>query len=218
MRRRPERREEGIMRIHVACIVGALALVCAGSARAGDGEDVTKLPGYVDFGTVALFGHKEADVEVLLEQNLINMVRDFSKSSDPDLAEMLGKLKQIRVQTFAIEPDKLEAIEKKTDEVSRRLEGQGWSPMVKVRKRAGGEQTYVYMKTQDGRIQGMVVMNVDPTDEASFINIVGEIDPEQIGKLSHKFNLTGMDSVKVRAMHGSSSDDEKQDKEKDKDK
>jgi hypothetical protein len=200
------------MKIHVACLVGALALICAGSVRAADVEDITKLPGYCDFGTLNLFGHKEADVEVLLEQNLINMVRDFTKGSDPELAEMLGKLKQIRVQTFAIEADKLEAVEKKTEEVSHRLESQGWSPMIKVRKRTEGEQTYVYMKMLDGRIQGMVVMNVDPKDQASFINIVGEIDPEKIGQLSHKFNLTGMDSIKIHAVnHGD--DEEKKPKE-----
>jgi hypothetical protein len=213
MRRRPERREEGIMRISVACLVGALALMCAGSVRATDVEDITKLPGYCDFGTVNLFGHKEADVEVLLEQNLIQMVAAFSKSSDPDLATMLGKLKQIRVQTFAIEPDKLDAIEKKTEEVSHRLETQGWSPMIKVRKRTAGEQTYVYMKMLDNRIQGMVVMNVDPKDEASFINIVGEIDPEKIGQLSHKFNLTGMDSIKIRSVTHGDQDEEKKPKE-----
>lgn len=197
------------MKIRVACIAAALVLGCAGTALAGDGEDVTKLPGYVDFGTMAVFGQKEADVEVLLEQSLIKMVADFSKGSDPELATMLLKLKQIRVQTFAIQPDKLEAIEKKTQEVAQRLEGQGWVPMIKVRKRAAGEQTYVYMKMMDSVIQGMVVMNVDPSDEASFINIVGEIDPEKVGQLSHKFHLSGMDSVKIRSVHRSTDDEEK---------
>jgi hypothetical protein len=195
------------MRIRVAGIAAALVLGCAGMAFAGDGEDVTKEPGYVDFGTLAIFGHKEADVEVLLEQTLLKAVGDMS--GDPELKAMLAKLKQIRVQSFAIEPDKLEAIEKKTADVARKLESQGWSPMVKVVKPRLGERTYVYMKMSGSLIQGMTVMNVDPEDDASFVNIVGEIDPEQIGKLSQKFHLSGMDSVKIRSVHETSDDEKK---------
>ncbi len=203
------------MRIRAACLVGALALVCAGAVRAADEEDVKKEPGYCDFGTVSVFGQKEPDVEVLLESNLLQMVASAMRASNPQLADMLLKLKQIRVQTYAIQPDKLEAVEKKTDEVARRLEGQGWSPMVKVRKTKEGEQTFVYMKLLNNRIQGMVVMNVSPSEEASFINIVGEIDPEQIGQLSHQFHLSGMDSVQMHSGHQAPSDEGK-DKEKDK--
>ena len=199
------------MRIRVAAIAAALVLGCASTAFAGDGEDVTKEPGYVDFGTMAIFGHKEADVEVLLEQALIKAVGEMS--GDPELKQMMAKLKQIRVQTFAIEPDKLEAIEKKTAEVARQLEAQGWAPMVKVVKPRAGERTYVYMKMSGSVIQGMTVMNVDPQDEASFINIVGEIDPEQVGKLSQKFHLSGMDSVKIRSDYH---DDDEEPKSKDK--
>lgn len=195
------------MRIRVAGIAAALVLGCASMAFAGDGEDVTKEPGYVDFGTMAIFGQKEADVEVLLEQTLIKAVADMS--GDPELKAMLAKLKQIRVQTFAIEPDKLEAIEKKTAEVARKLESQGWAPMVKVVKPRVGERTYVYMKMSGNVIQGMTVMKVDPQDEASFVNIVGEIDPEQVGRISQKFHLSGMDSLKIRSVNETSDDEKK---------
>jgi hypothetical protein len=203
----PTRRAE--MRIHNAWSAVVLAGVLAGVSPAGAAqpaaEDLTKHPGYVDFGTVNLFGSKEADVEIFLEQNLINMVGAFVKNEDPEFANMLAKIKQIRVQSFAIDPDKLEAIEKKTEDVSKKLESQGWATLVKVRDRKQGEQTFVYMKWIDNKVQGLVVMNVDPRDAASFVNIVGEIDPEQVGKLQHKFDIRGLDSLESHEWKKSSS-------------
>lgn len=202
------------MRTRIAWVTGALALaVLAGAAAASpDPDDVTKHPGYVDFGMMNLFGKEEANVEIYLEQNLINLVRALVQSSDPDFAEMLSKLKQIRVQTFGIEPDKLEAIERKTEEVSKRLESQGWAPLLRARDRKEGSQTYVYMKWKENKVQGMVVMSVDAQDEASFINIVGEIDPKQLEKLQRKFDIHGLDSldVRVRGRGKDSAEDKKE--------
>jgi len=190
------------------CITGiamALALGMAGPGRVqadNQKEDVTKHPGYVDFGTVNLFGQQAADVEVYLEQNLISMVAALARSDDPELADMLLKLKQIRVQTFEIEPQKLEEIENKTREMSAKFESQGWAPLVKMRDRREGSQTYVYMKWLNDRMQGLVVMNVDSKkDEASFVNLVGEIDPAQLEKLQRKFDIHGLDSLDVEMEH-----------------
>jgi Domain of unknown function (DUF4252) len=187
-----------------------VVLVCglAGPGRVLAGtpsEDVTKHPGYVDFGTVNLFGSKPPDVEVLIEKPLIEMVKVFAANDDPELANMLSKLMQISVQVFAIDRDNLTAIEKRTDEVSGKLEAQGWSRIIKVNKRAEGDQTYIYLKMKDNKVQGLALMNVDSQkEEATFANIVGEVDPEQLGRLQHKFNIEGLDSLDID-MHGKSS-------------
>lgn len=168
------------------------------AAQAGK-EDVTKHPGYVAFDTFGLFGQKEPDVEVLIEKELIEMVGAFSKASDPELADMLAKLLLIRVQSFSIKPSQLSAVEEKTQEISKKVESQGWTAAVRVRNTRENEQTYVYMKLKDKLIQGLMVMNVDPNDkeQVSFVNIVGEIDPEQLGRLQRKFNIDGLDSLKA---------------------
>ncbi len=39
----------------------------------------------------------------------------------------------------------------------------------------------------------MVVMSVEAgSDQAVFVNIVGDIDPEQIGRIGQKFQIKGM--------------------------
>lgn len=52
-----------------------------------------------------------------------------------------------------------------------------------------GKETYVYMKSADNKVQGLVVVAVDPRHEASFVNIVGEIDLEQLPRISACFNI-----------------------------
>jgi hypothetical protein len=192
------------MKLRIASWLLLFGVMASGTAYAAAGSDkekdeITKDPGYVDFGTVNLFGKKEPDVEVLIQDELLKMIAAVARSSDPELADMMLKLKQIRVQTFSIDAEQLLAVEKKTDEVSSRIEAQGWAPVVRVRNRRDNEQTYIYMKFKpDQKVQGLVVMNVEASDnekQASFVNIVGEIDPEQLGKLQRKFDIQGLDSL-----------------------
>jgi hypothetical protein len=65
-------------------------------------------------------------------------------------------------------------------------------------------------------MQGLVVMDINPHDKASFVNIVGEIDPEQIGRISSKFHIGDVDSLEgqIRMRHNRDRDRDK-DKSKD---
>jgi hypothetical protein len=198
-----------------AAVVGLALLAVTAWAGEEQDQEVRKLPGYVDFGPMAsIFGEEDATVEVFLEPNLLSMVAAVTQNSDPELSDMLRKLKQIRVQTYKIGESRADKVEEKTTEVAKRLEGNGWQTVVRVRERRQ-ERTYVYMKWVDKKVQGLVVMNVNPhEDEASFVNIVGEIDPEQLGRLGHKFNIDALDdSLDYRDRHDS---DKNKDKGKDK--
>jgi hypothetical protein len=182
-----------------AWIAGALCVALA--TAAGAEEDVTKHPGYVDFGMLNLFGKEDTNVEIFLDQNILKMIGAFG-GDDPEFKELVSKLRQIRVQSFAIEPGKVDELESKTAEISKKLESQGWSTLVRVRDRQEDSQTYVYMKWKDDKSQGLVVMNVEPHKEATFLNIVGEIDPEKIEALSRKVNIGNMDSLDLRGLGG----------------
>lgn len=181
------------MRSH-AWIAGALCVALVTPAQAA--EDVTKHPGYVDFGTVNVFGKEESIAEVFLDENVMQMVAAFMQD-DPELKDLLSKLKQIRVQTFAVDPGKRADLESRTSTTSKKLESMGWQTLVKVRNPKEESETYVYMKWKDGKSQGLAVMNVEP-GEAKFVNIVGEIDPEQLGKVRAKLDLEGLDSLDLQ--------------------
>ena len=67
-----------------------------------------------------------------------------------------------------------------------------------VRTKNPGEYVEVY--TQFGpneTLTGLVVMSVQENKEAVFVNIVGEIDPAKLGKLSDKFNIPKLKSLEI---------------------
>lgn len=182
------------MRLAWMAAAAGIALMSAGIAAAED--DITKDPGYVDFGAMNLFGKEDTTVEIFLDENILKMVGAFV-GDDPELQAMLGKLKQVRAQTFKIDPPKLKDIEARTEQVAKKLEAQGWSALVKVRDRQEGGNTYVYMKLNDKKIQGVAVMNVNPREDVSFVNIVGEVDPAQLHRLSRTVHIDALDSLDV---------------------
>jgi len=206
------------MNIKQACMTVALVATLGGAGRAFATEDVTKHPGYFDFDSVVkLFGKQDTNVEVFLDQAMLAFIGLLGKS-DPDMQALCANLKQIRVQSFQMESDKVDAVEKTVGDVAQKLESQGWGALIKVRDRKDGSQTYVYMKLANGKSQGLVVMAIDPRDEATFVNIVGEIDPEQISRLSHTIHIDQLDSLdmNIRGKHHDRSDDKSDDKPDDK--
>jgi hypothetical protein len=177
-----------------ALLVGLWLLPVGVAAEGKSKEDYSKLAGYVDFAQLGL-EEEEAVVEVYLHDALLNMVASMSRGSDPELADMLGKLKLIRVQKFLLEDDaKVGSVEEQISALAGRLEKSGWVAAVRMREKRG-ENVYVYLKMGDTLLQGVTVMAVEEGESATFVNIVGEIDPEQVGRLGRKFDIDELDEL-----------------------
>jgi hypothetical protein len=203
------------MTIRNAWIAAAVVMTLGGAVQADPDADITKDPGYVDFGEMKLFGKEETTMEILLEKDTLQLLCAFG--GDTDLCDLVAKLRQIRVQSFELANGKLDDVEKATADVSKKLEDKGWTALVKVKERREGSNTYVYMKSKDKKVQGFAVMNINPREDVTFLNIVGELDPEKLGKLArgglHGVHISGLDSLELVPKHGATKDD---DKDKDK--
>ena len=66
-----------------------------------------------------------------------------------------------------------------------------------VRARERDEQVHVYIKSTKDKINGRVIMAVEYGDEVAFVNIVGEFDLNSIARLGDKFDIPGLDSLKI---------------------
>lgn len=148
-------------------------------------EDALKdFPGYVDFGQLtAVFG--EPSVQISVGESLLGLVGSLSASEDPEAAELFKRLNGVRVNVFETEAMVDGAIGLVKD-VSARLIDLGWESVVTVN--SADEQVRIFMMIRDNSVQGITVMAVEET-EAVFVNVIGSIDPEELGKVMENFDI-----------------------------
>lgn len=178
--------------IFAALVIAIMALVVAPAAVIGAEKEYSKLPGYVDFSAMGVFKDVESSVEVFLKGSLLVLVREAVKDEDPELSDMLANIEYIHVQVFPLDDADSDKAMAQAKQIASQLEKKGWE--IAIRVRDDDEHVYVYLLPgKDNHIEGLVVMVLEEDDEATFVNIVGDVDPAQIGKLGRTFDIDGMD-------------------------
>ena len=157
-------------------------------------DDYSKYPGYVDLSDIEAFKDSETTVEVFITKPLLSLVAAATSSSeDPSFSNLLKGLALIRVETFGVEDKDTEKVKKIIQKVSKKLTKEKWSRIVRVKEKK--ELVEIYIKPDGAKVAGLLVMSLEPDNEAVFVNIVGTIDMEQLGKLSRKFDIPQLDSL-----------------------
>ena len=175
----------------------ALLFFAMFSVLFAQGKDYSNDPGYVDFGDLTEFESGESVTEVYLDENLLQMVAKIAKENEPEMADLLSGLKLIKVNAYEVSDDNENEILSKMETVDKKLSGKSWQRIVK--RRGKGETAYVYVRTGDSdKFTGLVVLAFDKPGEAAFVNIVGDINLETIGKLTKRFNIPALQKVDER--------------------
>jgi hypothetical protein len=172
----------------------AIAFLLLSTAIFAQKKDYSDEPGYVNFGNLSDFESEEMVTEVILESHLLKMVSKLAKNEDMELSELIGGLKLIKVNVFEVNKGNENEITDRIVSIDKRLMSEGWDRIVKSKSRE--ESAYVFIKTEsEDNIYGLVVMAVERSGEAVFVNIVGDINLETIGKLGAKFDIPSLDHI-----------------------
>lgn len=156
-------------------------------------HDYSKEPGYINFGDLASLEDGEEVTEILIEEKLLKLVSKFT-NDDEDLSKLIGGLKLIKVNTFEVTPGNAQELLKRANALDKELLNKKWDRIVKTKSK--GEISNVYLKTgNNDEFVGLTVVSVDSGGEAAFVNIVGKIDLETIGKLGDKFDIPAIDNI-----------------------
>ena len=152
-------------------------------------DELKDLPGYVNFGDLtATYG--EPKITINLGGTMLNFVGMMASSESPETSEMISKLKGIRVQVYGTGNTggvaNLDAAMSKFSDVKNNLKADGWEPVVSVNEDT--ERVLVYMKMDQGNMEGMTVMVVDD-EEAVFVNIIGQLNPAELGRVMKSFDV-----------------------------
>jgi hypothetical protein len=116
---------------------------------------------------------------------LLGLVSSLSASEDPEAAELFKRLNGVRVNVFETDGMADGAVNL-VKEVSASLGDHGWESVVTVN--SNDEQVRVFMMINDDQVEGITVMAVEDT-EAVFVNVIGSINPEELGRVMENFDI-----------------------------
>lgn len=175
----------------VAFLLLLTLIFVVADASAQSSQSARQHPGYVDLETMGslrrVIGH-EPTIEVNVEGALLRLVAEASRYEDPDLANMLRRLEGVFVRGFDISESSAGRAREQASVIGRELEKVGWTTIVSINEH--DEYVRMFARMQRDEIVGMVVMVVDEGGrEAIFLNIVGDVDPEEIGRIGSKFRV-----------------------------
>jgi len=175
-------------------ILLSAVVVLIASLTFGQKNDYTKYKGYVNFGDLEKFETGEEVTEVIIEEHLLRMVSKMAGKDEPELGVVLDGIKLIKVNTFGVSEENYPKLALIVKNIDKKLMSDGWDRIVKTRSK--DELVNVFILTsKEEKISGLVVTSIEKNGDAAFVNIVGNIDLETIGKLSDKFDIPSISDL-----------------------
>lgn len=140
-------------------------------------------PGYFDFAALdRVYG--EPRVMINISPMLLKIMAAASQS-EPEAAQLMESLEGVRVNIYPTGGQQGPA-RAQIAKATSALQAENWEPVVQVKE--DGEEVQIFMKADDTGMQGLTVMAVDG-EEAVFLNILGDIDPSQLGKVMKQLDV-----------------------------
>lgn len=178
------------LRSLLICFVVASTTLCAGLlVTPAAAQSVEDLPGFVDFESFGEFDLDALKIEVNLGGSLLRMLSGALEDEDGEFAELLRRLSLVKVNVF--EAGGAPEARGKLRGVLRELRRDGWEAVVSIRD---DENLHILLRSDGEKILGVLAAF---SDDESFglVNIVGDFDPEQIGRLARQLDLEPLAGV-----------------------
>ncbi|HHY85950.1 MAG TPA: DUF4252 domain-containing protein [Verrucomicrobia bacterium] len=169
-------------RMTLTAAIAALALTC--STRAAD----TQQPGFVDFGTFAPPSSGGSFVEVNIGKTLISLASRMIPEDEPEVSRLLNGLHLIRVNVVGIDDSNRADLEKRAKDIRSKLDKDGWERVVAAIQQDRDVGLYIKAQGEDA-IAGLAMVVIEPQAQAVFINVVGNIRPEQLAMVGERMNI-----------------------------
>jgi hypothetical protein len=134
-----------------------------------------------------LFADQDLSVEINLSGFVLRMVAAATADEDEDFSRLLSGLESIQVRILEGGPTGPADLARRFDVAVRGLDRRGWQPMVKAHTDEGS--SYIYLQEEKGKVLGLVVLFSDPSGDSGMVHIVGEMDPEELGRIGRRFDL-----------------------------
>lgn len=147
-----------------------------------------KAAGFVDFGKMPASSAGKEFVEISVGRALFAISAKLFEKSEPEVAALLRGLHLVQVNVVGLADDNRAEMQEHVRKIRADLAGKGWERIATVKK--DKEDVAIYLKTRgEEAVEGLVITVLDGDKEAVFVNIVGNIKPEQVAMLGEKLNV-----------------------------
>jgi ribosomal protein L17 len=129
-------------------------------------------------------------VDVTIDEKMLRLASKFLSAKDPEQAkvrEIIAGLKGVYVKVFEFDKDG-EYSKEDVESVRSQLRAPGWTRIVNVVSRRGGDNVEVAVMTEGEKITGLAIIAAEP-NELAVVNIVGPIDLEKLSELEGNFGI-----------------------------
>lgn len=161
-----------------------LFVVAASLLLSGCGITAKRLhhhAGYADIES-PYWWQADSELNLSLGPLAIRAARWFTSVDDePEIKALLKDLDGLRISVYKVE-DNNEIFKSNIADTQANLSADGWHPIVQVNEAEAKESTLMFMKSDGDVIDGLVVLTLSK-DEAVFINIIGNIQPDSFEPL-----------------------------------
>lgn len=164
--------------------------IAAGGAVGARAQDQLPTPSPIEKTLAERATHV---TEVTLDKNMLAFAAKFmdkDKDDDKDdeaVKDMIRNLKGVYVRDYEFDKDHSYTSEE-LEGLRKYFEGSNWSPMVHERTKGVPEGTDIYLKLEDGKVQGLFVLDAEEK-ELSLVLILGPVDIDKISSLSGNFGI-----------------------------
>jgi hypothetical protein len=167
-----------------------VGLCCAAQAK---DVDLQKLPGYVDLEKIQIPGSAEEVMDVDLGPALLKLALGADENRDQALSQALEMVQSIRVKSFSVDENQAPKIQAYMKEIEEKLNADDWQRLIYIKD--DEEIVIVSVKHAESAIAGLMVMVFEDDEEATFVNVVGNID------LSKLIGIAGdLDEVDIKGL------------------
>lgn len=175
-------------------IAAILIVLFASVSLFAQKADYSKEPGYIDLSWTSAYSGEKGS-EIMVEQGLLKMLAKMAKEQGADLVKQLEALKFVRLNSFPLTEENMKPVEAKLVSIDKELLGRDWERI--MRTKSNDELRSIYVKTAGSdKFLGIVIITMNSKAKiASLINVVGEIDPEVIGKLAKGLNIPQLEQL-----------------------
>ena len=173
------------MKRSMPLLAATTLLALALAARAG-AESLQ--PGEVDFGEFSPPSSGGEFVEVNLGNQLISLAARLVPKEQREVANLLNSVQLVRVNVIGLDAGNRDELKNRAQKIQQQLKAEGWERIVTAKKKNQDVGISLKMRGTNS-VAGLVVIAIDGDRQAVFINIVGDVKPEQLALVGEQLNI-----------------------------